>query len=59
MLLDDCFSGPDSKNVSLILDRLFGDKGYFRKAGRSAILATNTCKYSTHGVCKWISNQIL
>ncbi|QGA17379.1 hypothetical protein EYB26_005050 [Talaromyces marneffei] len=42
VLLDDCFSGLDSNSISVISNHLFSKDGYFRKAGRSVILATTT-----------------
>ncbi|MCJ1394407.1 hypothetical protein MMC18_007285 [Xylographa bjoerkii] len=42
VVLDNIFSGLDSKSIALISDRLFSKTGHFRKAGISVILATNT-----------------
>ncbi|KAJ5626822.1 ATP-binding cassette transporter [Penicillium herquei] len=42
VLLDDVFSGVDAHNVSLISNGLFGQRGYFRSAGITVLLATHT-----------------
>ncbi|KAJ9151149.1 putative Multidrug resistance-associated protein [Pleurostoma richardsiae] len=42
VILDDVFSGLDSKSISLISTRLLGQDGLFKKAGQSVILATHT-----------------
>ncbi|TDZ74872.1 ABC transporter atnG [Colletotrichum trifolii] len=42
VILDDIFSGLDSKSVSKISARLFAKDGHFRQNGISVILATHT-----------------
>jgi ATP-binding cassette subfamily C (CFTR/MRP) protein 1 len=42
VVLDNIFSGLDSRTTMLIRDRLFGSSGHFRKAGRSVIFTTNS-----------------
>ncbi|KAF4849717.1 ABC transporter atnG [Colletotrichum siamense] len=42
VILDDTFSGLDSRSVSRISTRLFGQDGHFRQNGISVILATHT-----------------
>ncbi|KAI8304258.1 ABC transporter atnG [Colletotrichum sp. SAR11_59] len=42
IILDDTFSGLDSRSISRISTRLFGQDGHFRQNGISAILATHT-----------------
>ncbi|KAF4814325.1 ABC transporter atnG [Colletotrichum tropicale] len=42
VILDDTFSGLDSRTVGRISTRLFGLDGYFRQNGISVILATHT-----------------
>ncbi|EED22270.1 ATP-binding cassette transporter, putative [Talaromyces stipitatus ATCC 10500] len=42
VLLDNCFSVLDSNSISVISNHLFSKDGYFRKAGRSVVLATTT-----------------
>ncbi|KAJ5765749.1 hypothetical protein N7520_005308 [Penicillium odoratum] len=42
LLLDDIFSGLDSKRISDISAKLFAEDGYFRTAGKTVILATHT-----------------
>ncbi|PWY93092.1 multidrug resistance-associated protein [Aspergillus sclerotioniger CBS 115572] len=42
ILLDDVFSGLDSKSISHIFSTLFAKDGFLREAGRSVILATHT-----------------
>lgn len=44
VVLDDVFSGLDTKSITAISSRLLADNGYFREAGKSLILATHTCK---------------
>ncbi|CCF45895.1 ABC transporter [Colletotrichum higginsianum] len=42
LILDDIFSGLDSKSVSQISARLFGIDGHFHRSGLSVVLATHT-----------------
>ncbi|KAJ5006509.1 ABC transporter atnG [Colletotrichum sp. SAR 10_66] len=42
VILDDTFSGLDSRSIIRISNRLFGQDGYFRENGISVILATHT-----------------
>ncbi|KAI8264025.1 ABC transporter [Colletotrichum sp. SAR11_239] len=42
VILDDTFSGLDSRTVGRISTRLFGQDGHFRQNGISVILATHT-----------------
>ncbi|KAI2847870.1 hypothetical protein CBS12448_9223 [Aspergillus niger] len=42
MVLDDVFSGLDSKYTSMIATRLFGPNGYCRRYGVTVLLATHT-----------------
>ncbi|PWY72279.1 putative multidrug resistance-associated protein [Aspergillus heteromorphus CBS 117.55] len=42
ILLDDVFSGLDSRCIGHIISTLFAPDGHFRKAGTSVILATHT-----------------
>ncbi|CEJ92591.1 hypothetical protein VHEMI08233 [[Torrubiella] hemipterigena] len=42
VILDDIMSGFDSKTTGNILEKLFSQNGYFRKAGISVILATHS-----------------
>ncbi|KAJ5641399.1 hypothetical protein N7490_005399 [Penicillium lividum] len=42
LLLDDIFSGLDSKRISDLSAKLFAEDGYFRTAGKTVILATHT-----------------
>ncbi|KAI8290986.1 ABC transporter [Colletotrichum sp. SAR11_57] len=42
IILDDTFSGLDSRTISRISTRLFGQDGHFRQNGISVILATHT-----------------
>lgn len=42
MILDDVFSGLDSKSTASISARLFGQDGHFRKTRTSVVLATHT-----------------
>ncbi|KAL1981835.1 hypothetical protein VTN96DRAFT_2080 [Rasamsonia emersonii] len=44
VILDDVFSGLDSKSISLISSRLFSKEGHFRETGTSVILATHTLR---------------
>ncbi|KAE8353805.1 P-loop containing nucleoside triphosphate hydrolase protein [Aspergillus coremiiformis] len=47
-VLDDPFSGLDSKTMALISKRLFGAEGYFRTQGASVVLTTNSYYLLTH-----------
>ncbi|TWU72314.1 hypothetical protein ED733_000129 [Metarhizium rileyi] len=42
LILDDVFSGLDSRTTRVVLDRLFGENGHFRKQGYSVIVATHS-----------------
>lgn len=42
LILDDVFSGLDSRTARVVLDRLFGENGHFRKQGVSVIVATHS-----------------
>ncbi|OJJ47369.1 hypothetical protein ASPZODRAFT_64884 [Penicilliopsis zonata CBS 506.65] len=42
LLLDDIFSGLDSKRISDISANLFAEHGYFRTSGKTVILVTHT-----------------
>ncbi|KAK2728510.1 multidrug resistance-associated [Colletotrichum kahawae] len=42
VILDDTFSGLDSRTIGRISSRLFGQDGHFRQNGISVILATHT-----------------
>ncbi|KAJ0160120.1 Metal resistance protein YCF1 [Colletotrichum tanaceti] len=42
LILDDVFSGLDSKSVGQISARLFGVDGHFHRSGLSVVLATHT-----------------
>ncbi|KAM7219313.1 P-loop containing nucleoside triphosphate hydrolase protein [Rhypophila decipiens] len=42
VILDDIMSGLDPKTTGVILNRLFGSEGHFRKAKISVILATHS-----------------
>lgn len=44
-VLDDIFSGLDSKSIRHICSSLFSEEGYFRQTGRIVILATHTREY--------------
>ncbi|KAJ5997608.1 hypothetical protein N7522_009268 [Penicillium canescens] len=48
VILDNVFSGLDSKNIALISSCLFGSDGHFRKAGISVILALSTDELLCH-----------
>lgn len=45
LILDDVFSGLDSKSIGQISSSLFANGGHFHKAGRSVVLATHSRKY--------------
>ncbi|KAL4768167.1 putative multidrug resistance-associated protein [Aspergillus nidulans var. acristatus] len=42
VVLDNVFSGVDSKNIAIISRQLLGQDGYFRMAGMSVVLAMTT-----------------
>lgn len=42
LILDDAWSGLDSKNARLVEDSLFGVNGYCQQAGISVILTAHT-----------------
>lgn len=44
VLLDDVFSGVDTRNVALISDRLLGHQGLFRKSLTTVVLVTHSRK---------------
>ncbi|KAF5859185.1 hypothetical protein ETB97_003197 [Aspergillus alliaceus] len=48
IILDDSFSGLDSKAIALISQRLFGAESYFKTQGISVVLATNTYHLLAH-----------
>lgn len=43
LIIDSIFSGLDQKTIALISSRLFSKNGHFNTAGRSVVMATNTC----------------
>ncbi|KAF5499423.1 ABC transporter atnG [Colletotrichum fructicola] len=45
MLLDDSFSALDGKTERQIVDNLIGSEGYFKKAGVTAFIITNSTSY--------------
>ncbi|KAJ5013713.1 ABC transporter atnG [Colletotrichum sp. SAR 10_99] len=45
MLLDDSFSALDGKTERQIVDNLIGSEGYFKKAGVTALIITNSTSY--------------
>lgn len=47
MLLDDSFSALDGKTERQIVDNLIGSEGYFKKAGVTAFIITNSSKSSS------------
>lgn len=50
VILDDVMSGLDSKTASVIVARLFGKQGHFRKAEISVVIATHSRKKTTHAM---------
>lgn len=42
MVLDDIFSGLDATSEALIVDRLFGPNGHFRKTNTTVLIATHS-----------------
>lgn len=45
ILLDDCFSGLDSKTESLVFSRLLGSQGLLKRLGCTIVLATHAVRY--------------
>lgn len=46
MLLDDVLSALDSTTQSIIVERLLGPGGLFRKLGTTVVLATHASKFT-------------
>ena len=47
MLLDDSFSALDGKTERQIVDNIIGSEGYFKKAGVTSFIITNSSKSSS------------
>ncbi|KAJ5698780.1 hypothetical protein N7462_000785 [Penicillium macrosclerotiorum] len=54
LILDDVFSGLDTKSVSAISTRLLAPNGHFRESGRTVILATHN-----HRLLPYADNVVL
>ncbi|KAH8900775.1 P-loop containing nucleoside triphosphate hydrolase protein [Thozetella sp. PMI_491] len=48
VIFDDVVSGLDSKTLGVVITRLFGNDGHFRKAGVSVIIATHNQRVLPH-----------
>ncbi|KAE8352698.1 P-loop containing nucleoside triphosphate hydrolase protein [Aspergillus coremiiformis] len=53
LVLDDVFSGVDSKTEQTILERLFGEEGLCRRIGTTVLMATHSSK------CLAMSDQVI
>lgn len=47
MLLDDVFSGLDSKTRATIMKRLFGESGFLKRLGTTVVLVTHSSTFSS------------